>query len=181
MGTLTSCSFMPLNSEFRSNPVRRAFRERIQCHKLTRLRGTSCFFSRARVPKWGKSKLPNFDSLRSFATKNDNSDGDKDNSNHVGAAGEESGGDDSKSNVTTTMAEEERGFTSEKSTPPSTSHRVSHYLQKQKKWFLNSLLGFVYLCLRSFNSICCFFIHMKELNSEKFRTTHILLLNLNLI
>ncbi|RDX58217.1 putative zinc metalloprotease EGY1, chloroplastic [Mucuna pruriens] len=114
MGTLTSCSFMPLNSEFRSNPVRRAFRERIQCHKLTRLRGTSCFFSRARVPKWGK-----FDSLRCFAANNN--DHDKDN---VGA-GEESGGDDSKSNVTTAVPEEERGFTSEKSTPPSTSHRSS--------------------------------------------------------
>jgi len=135
MGTLTSCSFMPLNSEFRSNPVRRAFRERIQCHKLTRLRGaSSCFFSRARVPKWGKSKLSNFDSLRCFATNNDNNsdDGDKD-SNNVGAAGEESGGDDSKSNVTTTMPEEERGFTSQKSTPPSTSQRVSHYLQKETK------------------------------------------------
>ncbi|KAL2346889.1 hypothetical protein Fmac_000889 [Flemingia macrophylla] len=47
MGTLTSCSFMPLNSEFRSNPVRRSFRERIHCHRLTRLRGASSFFSRA--------------------------------------------------------------------------------------------------------------------------------------
>ncbi|KAL9331407.1 hypothetical protein ACSQ67_001017 [Phaseolus vulgaris] len=119
MGTLTSCSFMPLNSEFRSNPVRRAFRERIQCHKLTRLRGTSCFFSRARVPKWGKLKHANSGIRRCFGT-NDN-DSDKDN---VGAV-EESGADDSKSNVTTTMPEEERGFSSEKSTPPSTSHRSS--------------------------------------------------------
>ncbi|KAK7377874.1 hypothetical protein VNO80_03307 [Phaseolus coccineus] len=119
MGTLTSCSFMPLNSEFRSNPVRRAFRERIQCHKLTRLRGTSCFFSRVRVPKWGKLKHANSSIRRCFGT-NDN-DSDKDN---VGAV-EESGADDSKSNVTTTMPEEERGFSSEKSTPPSTSHRSS--------------------------------------------------------
>ncbi|XP_020218986.1 probable zinc metalloprotease EGY1, chloroplastic [Cajanus cajan] len=115
MGTLTSCSFMPLNSEFRSNPVRRAFRERIHCHQLTRLRGATSFFSRARVPKWG-----NFDSLRCFASNNNDNDND-----NVGAAGEDTAADDSKSNVTTTMPEEERGFTSEKSTPPSTSHRSS--------------------------------------------------------
>jgi len=135
MGTLTSCSFMPLNSEFRSNPVRRAFRERIQCHRLTRLRGTSCFFSRARVPKWGKLKHVNL-GIRSCFGTNDN-DSEKDN---VGAV-EESGGDDSKSNVTTTMPEEERGFSSEKSTPPSTSHRVR--LNLQIILFMNPFLRLV--------------------------------------
>lgn len=142
MGTLTSCSFMPLNSEFRSNPVRRAFRERIQCHKLTRLRGSSSFFSRARVP--------NFHTFRSFATNNNKIDNDKD--NNVAAAGDETSADDSKSNLTTTLPEEERPFASDKSTPPSTSHRVQTYLQTAW-WFMNSLPWLVIslLCLRSFN------------------------------
>ncbi|KAK7336295.1 hypothetical protein VNO77_16831 [Canavalia gladiata] len=120
MGTLTSCSFMPLNSEFRSNPVRRAFRERIQCHQLTRLRGTTCFFARA---QWGKLKHATFEfhSFRCFATN----DSDNDKEVVVDAGEENSSTNDSKSNVTTAVPEEERGFTSEKSTPPSTSHRSS--------------------------------------------------------
>lgn len=116
MGTLTSCSFMPLNSEFRSNPVRRAFRERIHCHELNRLKGRSCFFANTHISKWGSWKHLNFDRFRCFATSNNDKD-------VVDGEGE-SGKSDSKSNVTTAVPEEERGFSSEKSTPPSTSQRV---------------------------------------------------------
>ncbi|KAJ7976433.1 Peptidase M50 family protein [Quillaja saponaria] len=41
MGTLTSCSFTPLNFKFRSNPLPRDFRDRIQLHELKRLKGES--------------------------------------------------------------------------------------------------------------------------------------------
>lgn len=114
MGTLTSYSFVPLNSEFRSNPVRRAFRESIHYHRLNRLSATS------QLSKWdwGKRKHINFDRFRCFSINNNGN-------NKEGVDGEgEIGNNDSKSNVTTALPDEDRGFNSEKSTNTSTSQRV---------------------------------------------------------
>lgn len=83
---------MPLNSEFRSNPVRRDFRERIHCHELNRLKGGACFFANSHT-----SKHLNFDRFRCFAT-NDN---DKDTTNGE----EESGNNDSKPTPPSTSEE----------------------------------------------------------------------------
>ncbi|KAF7801442.1 putative zinc metalloprotease EGY1, chloroplastic [Senna tora] len=114
MGTFTSCSFIPLNSEFRSNPVRRAFRERIQYHELNRLRG-SCYLCRERS-KLGR--YINFGRFTCFSSNNNDA-------NNEGESGSNASQD---SNVTTTLsdgAEErnENGLNSEKSRPPSASSR----------------------------------------------------------
>ena len=118
MGTLTSCSFTPLNSQFYSNPFRRAFREKIQCHQLNRL-GGSCYLCRERSKK---QIFINFGRFRCFSSNN-NVDNE-----------EESGSNASKdSNVTTAVAEEaeERHgseFNSEKPTSPSASSKVPCFL-----------------------------------------------------
>ncbi|KAJ1409115.1 hypothetical protein SESBI_23008 [Sesbania bispinosa] len=103
MGTLTSCRFMPLNSEFRFNPVRRAFRERIQCHKLNRLRSPSRFFAHTDISKWGKRKKHslNFDRFRSFASNNNDKEAIDDERES------DDNNNDPKSNVTTELFEEE--------------------------------------------------------------------------
>ncbi|KAL1352370.1 hypothetical protein HN51_016358 [Arachis hypogaea] len=117
MGTLTSCGFIPLKSEFRSNPVRRAFRETIHYHALKRLRST-CF------PTFTHS-LPhpsNFPAFRCSATANNNND----NRNDV-VEGEAERPPNDSSNATTTTTQERRddAFKSEKSAPPSPSPRSS--------------------------------------------------------
>ncbi|KAI4350315.1 hypothetical protein L6164_004782 [Bauhinia variegata] len=118
MGTLTSCSFILLNSEFRSNPVRRAFREKIQYHELRRLRG-SCYLSR----KWSKKERDiNFGRLRCFNSTN--------NVNNEKESGSNSSND---SNVTTALQEEDEDrrtneFNSESSTSPSPSSRVHRFI-----------------------------------------------------
>lgn len=124
MGTLTSCSFMPLNSEFRSNPVRRAF----NCHRLNRLSATSHFLF-AHTHR----KHFNFDNrFRCFAVSNNNNNSNSKDVVDGGEGESQSGGSnkDSKSNVTTTTAlpEDDRGFNSEKSTTPSTSQRVHVFI-----------------------------------------------------
>lgn len=111
MGTLTSCSLVPLNSEFRFNPVRRifTFRDKIQCHRIN-----------SHISKLGKLKHVDFDRFRCFSINNkDGVDGEG-----------ESGNNDSKSNVTTALPDEDnRAFNSaDKSPTPSTSQRVHFYL-----------------------------------------------------
>ncbi|XP_004493210.1 probable zinc metalloprotease EGY1, chloroplastic [Cicer arietinum] len=108
MGTLTSCSLVPLNSEFRFNPVRRifTFRDKIQCHRIN-----------SHISKLGKLKHVDFDRFRCFSINNkDGVDGEG-----------ESGNNDSKSNVTTALPDEDnRAFNSaDKSPTPSTSQRSS--------------------------------------------------------
>lgn len=121
---------MPVKSEFRSNPVRRAFRERIQFHQLNRLRGScsnsSCFFTHR--SKLGKRI--NFCRLKCFSSSSNNNNNKSDNNDVDGGEGE-SGGNASKdsSNTTTTTLPEpeqrrETGFNSEKSSSPSPSPRV---------------------------------------------------------
>ncbi|XP_028761324.1 probable zinc metalloprotease EGY1, chloroplastic [Neltuma alba] len=115
MGTLTSCSFIPLNSEFRSNPVRRAFRERIQYHQLSRLR-SSCYFCGER------SKLGRYIDFGRFTCFSSNND-----TSNEGESGSNASKD---SNLTTTLAEgaeerNENGFNPEKSRPPSASSKSS--------------------------------------------------------
>ncbi|XP_058737772.1 probable zinc metalloprotease EGY1, chloroplastic [Vicia villosa] len=105
MATLSSCTLLHLNSEFRFNPVRRSFRTTIQCHRLN-----------SHVSKWGKLKHVDFDRFRCFSI--DNKDG-------VDGEGESGKNNDSKSNVTTAAPEEDRGFSSDKPTTPSTSQRSS--------------------------------------------------------
>ncbi|CAK8542886.1 unnamed protein product [Lathyrus sativus] len=98
MATLSSCALLPLNSEFRFNPVRRSFRNTIQCHRLN-----------SHVSKWGKLKHVSFDRFRCFSINN--KDG-------VDGEGESGNNNDSKSNVTTSSPDD-------KSTTPSTSQRSS--------------------------------------------------------
>lgn len=129
MATLSSCTLLPLNSEFRFNPVRRSFRTTIQCHRLN-----------SHVSKWGKLKHVDFDRFRCFSINN--KDG-------VDGEGENGKNNDSKSNVTTAPPEEDRGFSSDKSTTPSTSQRVLFLYFIQLLVFVASNV----LCLSGFNYV----------------------------
>jgi hypothetical protein len=112
MGTLTNCSLVPLNSEFRFKPVRHTFKNKIQCHSLN-----------SHLSKWGKLKHVHFDKFRCFSINNkDGVDGEGENGNN-----NNNNNNDSKSNVTTVLPDEDRGFNSDKSTTPSTSQRVHFY------------------------------------------------------
>ncbi|MED6187061.1 putative zinc metalloprotease egy1, chloroplastic [Stylosanthes scabra] len=120
MGTLTSCGFIPLKSEFRSNPVRRAFRETIHYHALKRLRSTCLPSFTHTLPHVSKSP-----SFRCSATANNNSDNRND---VVEGETERPSNDSSNATTTTTTLPEERrddAFNSEKSAPPSPSPRSS--------------------------------------------------------
>ncbi|KAI4348488.1 hypothetical protein L6164_009207 [Bauhinia variegata] len=115
MGTLTSCSFIRLNSEFRSNPVRYAFKEKIRCHELRRLRG-SCYLCR-QLSKG--ERYINFGRLRCFSSNN--------NVNNEEERGNNASND---SNVTTARQQEDEErrsdeFNSENPTSPSASSRPS--------------------------------------------------------
>lgn len=98
MATLSSCTLLPLNSDFRFNPVRRSFRNKIHCHRLN-----------SHVSQWGNLKHVGFDRFRCFSINN--KDG-------VDAEGETGNNNDSKPNVTTASPDED------KSTTPSVSQMV---------------------------------------------------------
>ncbi|XP_019458254.1 PREDICTED: probable zinc metalloprotease EGY1, chloroplastic [Lupinus angustifolius] len=125
MGTLTSYSLMPVNSEFRSNPARHAFRERIQFPNFSSS-SSSCLFS---TQKLKLGKRVNFYRFRCFNGngKNDDVDGiEGENGANVSKPNESS---NTATTTTTTLPEAEQkresGFNSEKSTPTSTSTRSS--------------------------------------------------------
>lgn len=106
MGTLTNCTLLPLNSEFRFKPVHCSFRNKIHYnHRFN-----------SHVSKWAKLKHVDFDRFKCFSINN--KDG-------VDDEGENGNKNDSKSNVTTVLPDEDRGFNSDKSTTPSTSQRSS--------------------------------------------------------
>ncbi|KAF1886907.1 hypothetical protein Lal_00046145 [Lupinus albus] len=125
MGTLTSYSFMPVNSEFHSNPVRLAFKERIQFPNSS---SSSCFFSTHRL-KFGKRV--NFYRFKCFNgdSKNDDVDGVEGENGVNVSNSKESSNTATTTTTTTTLPEAEQkresGFNSEKSTPTSTSPRSS--------------------------------------------------------
>lgn len=106
MGTLTNCTLLPLNSEFRFKPVHCSFRNKIHYNH-----GFN-----SHVSKWGNLKHVHFDRFKCFSINNKDSVDDE---------GENGNKNDSKSNVTTVLPDEDRGFNSEKSTTPSTSQRSS--------------------------------------------------------
>ncbi|KAK7290668.1 hypothetical protein RIF29_05248 [Crotalaria pallida] len=134
MGTLTSYSLMPVNSElFRSNSVRHAFRQKIQFHQLngacsstSSSSSTSCFFL--------EKRNLNFCRFRCFSSSNNNNNNSgNDDVDGVGGGEGESGGNASKDSsntiITSTLPEPEQrresGFNSDKSTTPSPSPRPS--------------------------------------------------------
>ncbi|CAL0322817.1 unnamed protein product [Lupinus luteus] len=120
MGTLTTYSFMPLNSEFRSNPVRYGFKDRIQFPNFS---PSSCFLTTQRLRL---RKRVNFYSFRCFNGKNDDVDGvEEENGAKVSKPKESSNTATTTTTVTEAEQKRESGFNSEKSTPTSTSPRSS--------------------------------------------------------
>lgn len=126
MGTLTNCTLLPLNSEFRFKPVHCSFRNKIHYnHRFN-----------SHASKWGKLKHVHFDRFKCFSINN--KDG-------VDDEGENGNKNDSKSNVTTVLPDEDRGFNPDKSTTPSTSQRVHFCLIHWILVFFSCLVASVVL------------------------------------
>jgi len=135
MGTLTNCTLLPLNSEFRFKPVHCSFRNKIHYnHRFN-----------SHVSKWGKLKHVHFDRFKCFSINN--KDG-------VDDEGENGNKNDSKSNVTTVLPDEDRGFNPDKSTTPSTSQRV-HFC----------LILVFFCCLVASVVLTCYYLLIANIDS----------------